>query len=92
MRIGLAGAGRSGAFHASTLAGLDQVDQVVGTDGHGGPDKGGPGEAGRREGGGGCKVWGGLDPGTPWGQPTRGYKTRNNKCTDAFSVNRRGKK
>jgi large subunit ribosomal protein L2 len=29
---------------------------------------------------------------TPWGQPTRGYKTRNNKRTDAFIVNRRGKK
>jgi large subunit ribosomal protein L2 len=29
---------------------------------------------------------------TPWGQPTRGYKTRNNKRTDKFIVNRRGKK
>src|SRR3954467_13576155 len=29
MRIGLAGAGRIGAFHASTLAGLEDVDQVV---------------------------------------------------------------
>jgi myo-inositol 2-dehydrogenase / D-chiro-inositol 1-dehydrogenase len=29
MRIGLAGAGRIGAFHASTLAGLEEVDQVV---------------------------------------------------------------
>ena len=29
MRIGLAGAGRIGAFHASTLAGLQDVDQVV---------------------------------------------------------------
>jgi len=25
---------------------------------------------------------------TPWGQPTRGYKTRNNKRTDKFIVNR----
>jgi myo-inositol 2-dehydrogenase/D-chiro-inositol 1-dehydrogenase len=32
MRIGLAGAGRIGAFHASTLAALDDVDQVVVTD------------------------------------------------------------
>jgi myo-inositol 2-dehydrogenase / D-chiro-inositol 1-dehydrogenase len=29
MRIGLVGAGRIGAFHAATLAGLHQVDQVV---------------------------------------------------------------
>jgi myo-inositol 2-dehydrogenase / D-chiro-inositol 1-dehydrogenase len=29
MRIGLAGVGRIGAFHASTLAGLDEVEQVV---------------------------------------------------------------
>jgi myo-inositol 2-dehydrogenase/D-chiro-inositol 1-dehydrogenase len=29
MRIGLAGAGRIGAFHASTLAGLDDVDGIV---------------------------------------------------------------
>ena len=29
MRIGLAGAGRIGAFHASTLAALDGVDEVV---------------------------------------------------------------
>jgi large subunit ribosomal protein L2 len=28
---------------------------------------------------------------TPWGQPTRGYKTRNNKRTDAFIVSRRQK-
>ena len=32
MRIGLAGTGRIGAFHASTLASLDQVDEVVVTD------------------------------------------------------------
>jgi myo-inositol 2-dehydrogenase/D-chiro-inositol 1-dehydrogenase len=32
MRIGLAGAGRIGAFHASTLAALDEVEQVVLTD------------------------------------------------------------
>jgi large subunit ribosomal protein L2 len=30
---------------------------------------------------------------TPWRQPTRGFKTRNNKRTDKFIVNdRRGKK
>lgn len=32
MRIGLAGTGRIGAFHASTLAALDAVDEVVVTD------------------------------------------------------------
>ncbi|MGB3764369.1 MAG: Gfo/Idh/MocA family oxidoreductase [Ornithinimicrobium sp.] len=32
MRIGLAGAGRIGAFHASTLAALDGVEEVVVTD------------------------------------------------------------
>jgi myo-inositol 2-dehydrogenase/D-chiro-inositol 1-dehydrogenase len=32
MRIGLAGTGRIGAFHASTLAALDHVDEVVVTD------------------------------------------------------------
>jgi myo-inositol 2-dehydrogenase/D-chiro-inositol 1-dehydrogenase len=32
MRIGLAGTGRIGAFHASTLAALEQVEQVVVTD------------------------------------------------------------
>ena len=32
MRIGLAGVGRIGAFHAETLKGLDSVDQVVVTD------------------------------------------------------------
>jgi len=26
---------------------------------------------------------------TPWGQPTRGFKTRNNKRTDKFILNRR---
>jgi len=43
-------------------------------------------------GGGEGKTSGGRHPVTPWGQPTRGYKTRNNKRTDAFIVNRRGKK
>ena len=43
-------------------------------------------------GGGEGKTSGGRHPVTPWGQPTRGYKTRNNKRTDKFIVNRKGKK
>jgi len=43
-------------------------------------------------GGGEGKTSGGRNPVTPWGQPTRGYKTRNNKRTDKFVVSRRGKK
>src|SRR5438067_657 len=43
-------------------------------------------------GGGEGKTSGGRHPVTPWGQPTRGFKTRNNKRTDKFIVNRRGKK
>jgi len=39
-------------------------------------------------GGGEGKTSGGRHPVTPWGQPTRGYKTRNNKRTDRFLVNR----
>jgi large subunit ribosomal protein L2 len=31
-------------------------------------------------------------PRSPWGKPTRGYKTRNNKKTDAMIIKRRGKK
>jgi large subunit ribosomal protein L2 len=42
-------------------------------------------------GGGEGKTSGGRHPVTPWGQPTRGYKTRNNKRTDRFIVNRRSK-
>ena len=42
-------------------------------------------------GGGEGKTSGGRHPVSPWGQPTRGYKTRNNKRTDKFIV-RRGKK
>ena len=42
-------------------------------------------------GGGEGKTSGGRHPVTPWGQPTRGYKTRNNKRTDAFIVSRKGK-
>jgi large subunit ribosomal protein L2 len=43
-------------------------------------------------GGGEGKTSGGRHPVTPWGQPTRGYKTRNNKRTDKSIVSRRGKK
>ena len=42
-------------------------------------------------GGGEGKTSGGRHPVTPWGQPTRGYKTRNNKRTDKFIVQRRSK-
>jgi len=42
-------------------------------------------------GGGEGKTSGGRHPVTPWGQPTRGYKTRNNKRTDVFIVQRRSK-
>jgi large subunit ribosomal protein L2 len=43
-------------------------------------------------GGGEGKTSGGRHPVTPWGQPTRGYKTRNNKRTDKMIVNRKAKK
>jgi len=43
-------------------------------------------------GGGEGKTSGGRHPVTPWGQPTRGYKTRNNRRTDQFIVARRGQK
>ncbi len=42
-------------------------------------------------GGGEGKSSGGGHPRTPWGVPTKGYKTRNNKRTDAFIVKRRTK-
>jgi len=31
-------------------------------------------------------------PKSPWGKPTRGYKTRRNKMTERFIVRHRGKK
>jgi large subunit ribosomal protein L2 len=43
-------------------------------------------------GGGEGKTSGGRHPVSPWGLPTRGYKTRNNKRTDQFIVRRRVKK
>jgi large subunit ribosomal protein L2 len=42
-------------------------------------------------GGGEGKTSGGRHPVTPWGMPTKGYKTRNNKTTDQFIVQRRQK-
>ncbi len=43
-------------------------------------------------GGGEGSTAGGRHPVTPWGVPTKGYKTRNNKRTDKFIVRRKGKK
>ncbi len=42
-------------------------------------------------GGGEGKSHGGRHPVSPWGQPTKGHKTRNNRRTDPFIVRRRGK-
>ncbi|MBM3773794.1 MAG: 50S ribosomal protein L2 [Acidobacteria bacterium] len=42
-------------------------------------------------GGGEGKTSGGRHPVTPWGQPTRGYKTRNNKRTDRWIVQRKSR-
>ncbi len=43
-------------------------------------------------GGGEGKTSGGRHPVTPWGQPTRGFKTRNNKRTNQWIVTRKPKK
>ncbi|MFQ5669403.1 MAG: 50S ribosomal protein L2 [Acidobacteriota bacterium] len=43
-------------------------------------------------GGGEGRTSGGRHPVTPWGMPTKGYRTRSNKRTDPFIVNRRGRK
>jgi large subunit ribosomal protein L2 len=43
-------------------------------------------------GGGEGRTSGGRHPVTPWGQPTKGFKTRSNKRTDKFIVRRRGQK
>ena len=40
-------------------------------------------------GGGEGRTSGGRHPVTPWGKPTKGYKTRNNKRTDGLIVRRR---
>ncbi|QIK37206.1 50S ribosomal protein L2 [Caldichromatium japonicum] len=43
-------------------------------------------------GGGEGRTSGGRHPVTPWGVPTKGHKTRNNKRTDRMIVRRRGQK
>ncbi|MEK9717468.1 MAG: 50S ribosomal protein L2 [Pelagibacteraceae bacterium] len=43
-------------------------------------------------GGGEGKTSGGRNPVTPWGQGTRGLKTRNNKRTDKFIISRKKKR
>jgi large subunit ribosomal protein L2 len=43
-------------------------------------------------GGGEGRTSGGRHPVTPWGKPTKGYKTRKNKSTDKYIIRRRKKK
>jgi len=43
-------------------------------------------------GGGEGRTSGGRNPVTPWGVPTKGYKTRKNKRTDGMIIRRRGRK
>jgi len=43
-------------------------------------------------GGGEGRSSGGRHPCTPWGKPTKGFKTRKNRSTDKFIVKRRSKK
>ncbi len=43
-------------------------------------------------GGGEGRTSGGRQPCTPWGKPTKGYKTRSNKSSDRYIVKKRGKK
>jgi large subunit ribosomal protein L2 len=43
-------------------------------------------------GGGEGRTSGGRHPVSPWGQPTKGHKTRKNKRSDRFIVRRRGQK
>ena len=43
-------------------------------------------------GGGEGRTSGGRHPCSPWGMPTKGYRTRRNPATDKFIVKRRGKK
>ena len=43
-------------------------------------------------GGGEGRTSGGRHPVSPWGTPTKGYKTRSNKRTDKMIIRRRGKK
>lgn len=43
-------------------------------------------------GGGEGRTKGGRHPVSPWGQPTKGYKTRHNKATDRYIIRRRNAK
>ena len=43
-------------------------------------------------GGGEGKTSGGRDPVSPWGTPTKGYKTRSNKRTSSMIIRRRASK
>ncbi len=43
-------------------------------------------------GGGEGRTSGGRHPSTPWGVPTKGYRTRNNKRTDRFIIRRKRQK
>ena len=43
-------------------------------------------------GGGEGRTSGGRHPVSPWGQPTKGYKTRTNKTTDKYIIRKRKKK
>ena len=43
-------------------------------------------------GGGEGKTAGGRHPVSPWGMPTKGYRTRNSKMTDRFIIKRRAKR
>jgi large subunit ribosomal protein L2 len=43
-------------------------------------------------GGGEGRTSGGRHPVTPWGQPTRGFRTRNNKRTEQYIVSKKSKK
>ncbi len=43
-------------------------------------------------GGGEGKTAGGRHPVSPWGMPTKGYRTRNRKMTDRFIIKRRAKR
>jgi len=43
-------------------------------------------------GGGEGRSSGGRHPCTPWGKPTKGYKTRKEKASDRYIVKRRGRK
>ncbi len=46
---------------------------------------------GHPHGGGEVRTSGGRHPVTPWGKPTKGYKTRGNKRTDKLIIRRRNK-